>query len=92
MTKTKNKNQQISFKKNKYLHKKLTYDQEIVEIFSKILNVPEERIRRNFDIFQNIDHRTLNALFYLGKITNEQDKICAVHALEFIYRFNKKVY
>ncbi|MFT5703161.1 MAG: hypothetical protein ACJAZX_001216 [Rickettsiales bacterium] len=64
------------------------FDAQICEIMPKILNISEEDILQNSHLFEKIDRKMLNALYYLSKINSLEGKNNAVHSLEFVYRFN----
>jgi hypothetical protein len=64
---------------------------EICFVMSKILNVAEQEVSKNIHLFQKIDHYTINCLYYLSKMNETQDKISAIHSLEFLYNFNKGI-
>jgi hypothetical protein len=66
-------------------------DSEICEIMTNILNIPRQEVEKNIRLFKKTNHYILNCLYYLSQMESDQDKITAVHSLEFVYNFNKGV-
>lgn len=64
---------------------------EICEVMTKILNISDQMIINNIDLFSNINPYILNCLYYLGKLQNDQDKITALYSLEFVFYCKKRV-
>jgi hypothetical protein len=64
---------------------------EICEVMTKILNVSDQIVINNIDLFNNINPYILNCLYYLGKLQNDQDKITALYSLEFVFYYKKRV-
>ncbi len=72
-------------------HLETQFNSEICEIMAKILNISDQEIMIHINLFQKINRYTLNCLYYLGKLENDQDKITALYSLEFVCHFNKRV-
>ncbi len=66
-------------------------DSELCEIMTKILEIPRKEVIKHINLFQKINHYTLNCLYYLSLMKSDQDKITAVHSLEFVYNFDQGV-
>ena len=66
-------------------------DSEIYQVMATILNISEEQISDNINLFQNINNRIFTCLYYLSKMQDEQDIISATYSLEFVYNFKKGV-
>lgn len=64
-------------------------DSETCQIITKILNISEEEFYKNIHLFYTINNHILNCLYYLSKMQNDQDRINAKYALEFVYKFDQ---
>ncbi len=66
-------------------------DSDLCNVMSKILNIPSKDIEKHIHLFRKIHQHTLNSLYYLGKLKNDQDKISALYSLEFVCNFHERV-
>lgn len=63
--------------------------EELCITLSKILNIPEEKVRRYHFLFREIDPNIKNSLYYLSQIEDDDLKISASFCLEFLAKYKK---
>ena len=64
--------------------------EELVAAISKLLNIEEQKVLDNMELFSNINIYIKNIIYYLSQMKNEQMLIDASHAVEFLLNFHKK--